>query len=89
MLSAWQSFIKLLLTDVLQGCDFSYTGPQFTDTVNNLHFAFTHPSIIDDILAIECLSNSILGHFDSLSLDIQDWVFFQSMMVAGELAIYY
>jgi len=31
-----KAFVKLLLSDITQGCDISYTGPQFASTARNL-----------------------------------------------------
>ena len=63
-----KAFVELLLSDIRQGCDIGYTGPQFTHIAHNLQSAFAHPSIINDALAVECLNNRIIGPFDSLPL---------------------
>ena len=60
-----RAFVELLLSDIRQGCDIGYTGPQFAHTARNLQSAFAHPSILDDALANECANNRILGPFDS------------------------
>ena len=60
-----KAFVELLLSDIRQSCNISYTGPQFAHTTSNLQSALSHPSLLDDALEVECSANCILGSFDS------------------------
>ena len=60
-----KTFIKQLLSDIRQGCNIGYTGPQFAHTAHNLQSAFSHPLVLDNALAVEYPLNRILGSFDS------------------------
>ena len=54
-----------LLSDIRQGCDIGYSGPQFAHTATNFQSAFSQPSVLDHALANECSFNRVLGPFDS------------------------
>ena len=56
-----KAFIELLLSDIQQGCNIGYTGPQFAHTTQSS----VCPSLLDDALEVECSANCILGPFDS------------------------
>ena len=53
------------MSDIRQGCDIGYSGPQFAHTATNLQSAFSQPSVLDHALASECSCNRVLGPFDS------------------------
>ena len=53
------------MSDIRQGCDIGYSGPQFAHTATNLQSAFSQPSVLDHALASECSFNHVLGPFDS------------------------
>ena len=59
-----KAFVKLLLSDITQGCDIGYTGPQFASTARNLQSSSVLPSILD-ALQSECMQNCILGPFNA------------------------
>ena len=60
-----KAFVKLLLSDISQGCNIRYTGPHFTSIAKNLQSSTILPSILDDSLHSECMHSCILGPFSS------------------------
>ena len=60
-----KAFVQLLMSDIRQGCNIGYIGPQFAYTARNLQSAFVNPSILDDALHSECNQTRILGPFNA------------------------
>jgi len=58
-----KGFVSQLLHNIRHGCSIGYEGPHFPQVARHLPSARTHPHIITDALAKECLAGRMAGPY--------------------------
>ena len=57
-------FVNTLINSLTNGCNKSYSGPQFNHCTRDLHSAYQHPTTLDATITEECKLGRFLGPFD-------------------------